>query len=513
MATIDDLIAQLQLPDEERKRIALSNLFLGIGTNLIGVRKGQEWQALGQGLQQGVASGQSAIDDARRQRMQGLQARGTAYDIANKESAYNDAELLLSQQKEFAKRFSGGLLGVDPSKLQGQTPILPPPHPSQAIPGNGDMSFGEAGNSRGGQGSAPPPSPYPTQGAPMPPQAASIMPGAAVGGPAGGVPSKREVAQRYQAYGDYWMSLGRSDKAQTYYEAAQKLIPQLKEQKTLTQNGRRVTVNVYTDGSHEILPDVGPDMEKAVQIDTGGMIGAADPFTLQPIPGGGRYNKTPTPDALLSSDTSRRNADMTDRRARELNDITRSGQGKPPPGYAWMPDGQSLRPISGGPHDTSAKDAQRQATIVERADIVIGKVDDALKQTNYSTAGALGAVRGMIPGTSAYDLRANVDTVKANLGFQELAAMREASPTGGALGQVAVRELELLQSTISSLDANQSPGQLRKSLGKVKTHYENWKRAVQEAHGGAPRRQQQGPSRGVTVDALEAEMRRRGIAP
>lgn len=45
-----------------------------------------------------------------------------------------------------------------------------------------------------------------------------------------------------------------------------------------------------------------------------------------------------------------------------------------------------------------------------------------------------------------------VKTIQANLGFDALQAMRDASPTGGALGQVAVQELEMLQSTVANLD-------------------------------------------------------------
>lgn len=62
-----------------------------------------------------------------------------------------------------------------------------------------------------------------------------------------------------------------------------------------------------------------------------------------------------------------------------------------------------------------------------------------------------------------------VNTVKANLGFDALQAMRDASPTGGALGQVAVQELEMLQSTVASLD--QTDANFAKNLQKIKELY------------------------------------------
>ncbi len=52
------------------------------------------------------------------------------------------------------------------------------------------------------------------------------------------------------------------------------------------------------------------------------------------------------------------------------------------------------------------------------------------------------------------------------------------SPTGGALGAVAVQELIALQSTVASLDQAQSPTELRKSLEKIEGHYNKWLETV-----------------------------------
>ena len=95
-----------------------------------------------------------------------------------------------------------------------------------------------------------------------------------------------------------------------------------------------------------------------------------------------------------------------------------------------------------------------------------------------------------IPGTTGANLRSTVETIKANLGFDRLQQMRDASPTGGALGQVAVKELDALQSSVSSLDLNQSPDRLRNNLEQIKTHYARWRQA---AMGKLPeeKRQQQ----------------------
>lgn len=125
---------------------------------------------------------------------------------------------------------------------------------------------------------------------------------------------------------------------------------------------------------------------------------------------------------------------------------------------------------------------KRLQSAISRADIVSNKVDEALSNVGFFTTGLPGAALGMIPGRDAYNLDRTLDTIKANIGFQELAAMREASPTGGALGQVAVKELDFLQAAIASLDKGQDPETLKANLQAVKTHFNNWKSAVQNAY-------------------------------
>lgn len=127
------------------------------------------------------------------------------------------------------------------------------------------------------------------------------------------------------------------------------------------------------------------------------------------------------------------------------------------------------------------KEALRTKNAIDRSKLVIDTVDDALKKTGFFSTGLTGAALGRFSGTGAYDLRRDIDTIVANIGFSELQAMREASPTGGALGQVAVQELQMLQSVIGSLDANQSEPEIRKKLQQVRLHYDNWKKTMQAA--------------------------------
>lgn len=168
------------------------------------------------------------------------------------------------------------------------------------------------------------------------------------------------------------------------------------------------------------------------------------------------------------------------------------GLPKPKFGYRYTPEG-TIEAVPGGPAAEKEKGViEKEKNLIrgikERADLVVGKVDDALKNIGPLSTGVTGQMLGKIPATAAYNLEKQIDTIKANIGFGELQAMRQASPTGGALGQVAVQELNMLQAVLGSLDKGQSPDELVKSLKAVKTHYQNWKKAVDES--------QQAPSDG-----------------
>lgn len=142
------------------------------------------------------------------------------------------------------------------------------------------------------------------------------------------------------------------------------------------------------------------------------------------------------------------------------------------------PDGRA-RYIPGSEGEMKARDLAdkaklRQRNAAENARSVIGFIDDAIPNVNRLTAGLGAAAFSKLPGTSAKDLATKLDSIKANIGFDRLQQMRQESPTGGALGQVAVKELDFLQSVRGSLDNWQSREELTKNLGLVKKSYERF---------------------------------------
>ena len=89
----------------------------------------------------------------------------------------------------------------------------------------------------------------------------------------------------------------------------------------------------------------------------------------------------------------------------------------------------------------------------------------AYEKLNWTNTGMVGAISGVLPGGGwAQDARALVKTLQSDLAQQTLQAMRDASKTGGALGNVSDKDLELLQTKIANLDPNQSEDQLKENL-------------------------------------------------
>lgn len=138
---------------------------------------------------------------------------------------------------------------------------------------------------------------------------------------------------------------------------------------------------------------------------------------------------------------------------------------------------------------------EEQHGIVEQD---IGRALD-LANRNFTT-GFLGGPASKIQGTPAYNLARTLDTIRANIGFDKLSSMREASPTGGALGQVSDFENRMLQSVFGSLDQAQSNQQIVDNLIRLQKVMQDNKQARTEAFqadfgdllgGGKPQSRQQ----------------------
>jgi hypothetical protein len=138
--------------------------------------------------------------------------------------------------------------------------------------------------------------------------------------------------------------------------------------------------------------------------------------------------------------------------------------------------------------------ASRAESRASHAKTVLSTISDAqklagTKTLGFNTAAGYGGMLSFLPQTAARELAGKISTIKANLGFDRLDQMREDSKTGGALGAIAVKEIEFLQATIASLDQLQDPAALSSALSDIETHYntliKTLEQGAKEAQGGA----------------------------
>lgn len=153
-------------------------------------------------------------------------------------------------------------------------------------------------------------------------------------------------------------------------------------------------------------------------------------------------------------------------------------------------------------------------SVSEGQRVVMTTIDDAINRVNGFSAGLAGTLLSKIGGTEATDLKRALLTIKGNIGFDKLQDMRANSPTGGALGQVAVQELETLQSVLGSLEQDQTPAQLRRNLLAVRDTLQRFQRlreqAYEETYRPILQTRQQAPPRmefpnlppGVTIERV-----------
>lgn len=162
---------------------------------------------------------------------------------------------------------------------------------------------------------------------------------------------------------------------------------------------------------------------------------------------------------------------------------TINNMGNIPAGFEVIQDPTTgatrMQPIAGGPADMEAQAAVAaeqagQAQTERYGNVVtedIGRALDIIEKDPEVTTGFIGSILANLPGTPANRVKNLVETVKSNVGFDRLQAMRESSPTGGALGSVTERELSLLTSAIGSLEQSNNSDDLAYNLKRVNKIY------------------------------------------
>jgi hypothetical protein len=149
--------------------------------------------------------------------------------------------------------------------------------------------------------------------------------------------------------------------------------------------------------------------------------------------------------------------------------------------------------------------------------LLLSEIDKAIALTGAGETGIIGAVMGAVPATRAFNLRRTIETIKSNVGFNYLQQMRDLSPTGGALGSLAIQEMQSLQSVLGNLDPDMGEPQLEAVLNQVKAIVVQGQalreRLYNEQFGSAPVPAPAPAGGGVSVEAARAELLRRGVRP
>lgn len=214
------------------------------------------------------------------------------------------------------------------------------------------------------------------------------------------------------------------------------------------------------------------------------------------------------------------------------------GNEKTPSGYRPTQQG-NLEAIPGGPADIKMSEKRQQdfasmQSMFQQLD-ELAKSANAVK-TSPGLAGNFG-LRGVVPnvpGSSAANAWAQLETLRTQAAFAALQEMRNASKSGGALGAVSDKENAMLQAALAPLQKAQSYEQAKESIDKILAHIETAKARIAAAYndhwnnGGAAAKQTQSTPRspsdvlgearaaitsGAPRDKVIERLRQMGISP
>lgn len=173
---------------------------------------------------------------------------------------------------------------------------------------------------------------------------------------------------------------------------------------------------------------------------------------------------------------------LKDQRAK--TEVNLKNEGTIPAGYRAVRDAQGnverLEAIPGGEAASKAAEAEKKADVSRQqsemtGNVVINALDDVerlMKESWVPTTGGIGSLASNLKGTAAHDIKNALTTIGANISFENLKLMRQASPTGGALGAVSDSEQKMLQNAWGALEQSQSEGQFKTNLARVRGIFE-----------------------------------------
>jgi hypothetical protein len=175
-------------------------------------------------------------------------------------------------------------------------------------------------------------------------------------------------------------------------------------------------------------------------------------------------------------------AQLYESKSSKVNVNTASDLGPIPPGHRLRrnDDGSfELEVLPNSPAAREIEKAERAADVaranVQRAGgVVVQNVGRALEMLDTGgrmTAGRMAVLGQLDPQSSASTLNNLIKDIQGNVGVDQLQQMREASPTGGALGNVTGPQMEMLMGLLGRLDTTGDRQVLRDNLMRIANTY------------------------------------------
>ena len=113
------------------------------------------------------------------------------------------------------------------------------------------------------------------------------------------------------------------------------------------------------------------------------------------------------------------------------------------------------------------------AILTDDIDRTLAMIDEGVDVPvlGNTQVGLIGSIMGAVPGSPQHDLKNMLTGIQARGSFDELQQMREASPTGGALGGVSAPELDMLRMAKGAVMQSGSKEVLQYNLNRLKSVY------------------------------------------
>lgn len=197
-------------------------------------------------------------------------------------------------------------------------------------------------------------------------------------------------------------------------------------------------------------------------------------------------------------------------------------QGKTPPGYRFLPNGE-LEAIKNGPADLKQQGMFNQDTsMLQNSNASFDRLGAVTNELlNHPGLNGITGVRGKVPdvpGTDAANARALLATLKSQIGFGVLQEMRNNSKTGGALGAVSDAEGKRLENNLAALDTTQGVDQFKKQLHEILSYTEGAKGRLRDTYNmkhktGEPVPMSPSSGKGPSVGTVDGGYRFKGGDP